>query len=72
MRKGDPAGKVAQEKPPLSPQRAFVVEFREGAGGEREPFWGKVEHIVSGKARHFHSVEELVGFIGQVLSRRRG
>ena len=32
---------------------------------------GRVEHVVSGQAVHFHSLEELLAFIGQVLANIR-
>lgn len=70
--RGEKAGKPDSPLPlddaPLLPQRAFVVQLRVGAGGEREPFAGRVEHVVSGQATRFHSLEELVGFIKRVLS----
>ena len=62
----------AEEDAPLSPQRAFVVQFRVGTGAEQERFAGRVEHMVSGHATRFHSVEELVAFITRVLSDVRG
>ncbi|HEV8715926.1 MAG TPA: hypothetical protein VGX03_24245 [Candidatus Binatia bacterium] len=54
--------------PPLSPHRAFVVQFRAGAGEEPGRFAGRVEHMVSGQAARFQSLEELVAFITQVLT----
>lgn len=58
-------------EPPLSPQRAFVVQFREGGDGEAACFSGRVEHMVSGRAARFHSPEELLTFFAQVLSATR-
>lgn len=63
-----PKTTLTQEESPLSPQRAFVVQFRTGAGAESGPFAGRVEHMVSGQATRFHSLEELVAFITRVLS----
>ena len=57
----------AEEVSPLSPQCAFVVQFREGTWGEYGPFAGRVEHINSGHAAHFHSVEELLAVIRRIL-----
>jgi hypothetical protein len=57
-----------QVESPLSPHRAFVVQFRletNIAGGQVS---GRVEHVVSGQTTHFASVEELLAFIGQVLA----
>jgi hypothetical protein len=53
---------------PLSPARAFVVQFREEPEAARERFTGRVEHMVSGRAARFHSPEELLAFFAQVLS----
>ena len=58
----------AAERSPLSPHRAFVVQFREETEVEQGRFAGRVEHVVSGQAAQFDSLEELVAFIGQVLS----
>jgi hypothetical protein len=52
----------------LSPQRAFVVQFREGTWGEHGPFAGRVEHISSGQAAHFYSMDELVAVITRILA----
>ncbi len=57
-----------EELPPLSPERAFVVQFRVGAGMDPERFTGRVEHMVSGGAAHFDSLEELVAFVTRVLA----
>ena len=53
---------------PLSPHRAFVVQFRVETDVERGRFVGRVEHVVSGQATHFQSLEELLAFIGRVLA----
>lgn len=53
---------------PLSPARAFVVQFREETEAARECFAGRVEHMVSGHAARFHSPEELLAFFAQVLN----
>jgi hypothetical protein len=67
-RAGKPDSPLPPEEAPLAPQGAFVVQFRAGAGGEQALFAGRVEHMVSGQAVRFHSLEELVGFIRRVLS----
>ena len=51
----------------LSPQLAFVVQFRSGTGRRPESFRGRVEHLPSGRAAHFYSLEELASFFVQVL-----
>ena len=53
---------------PLSPLRAFVVQFREETDGAQNYFTGRVEHMVSGHATRFHSLEELLAFFAQVLN----
>jgi len=53
---------------PLSPARAFVVQFREEPEAARERFVGRVEHMVSGRATRFHSPEELLAFFARILA----
>ena len=57
-----------QAESPLSPYRAFVVQFRAETEVKRGRYAGRVEHVVSGRATHFASLEELLAFIGQVLA----
>ena len=64
--RGEGAG--SQEEPLLSPRRAFVVQFREEVDAGRTRFRGRVEHLVSGRAMRFHSPEELLAFLAEVLS----
>jgi len=52
---------------PLSPARAFVVQFREETEDTCERFTGRVEHMISGEAARFQSPEELVAFLARVL-----
>jgi hypothetical protein len=52
----------------LSPYRAFVVQFRERADVERGLWAGRVEHVSSGQAARFQSLEELLAFIARVLA----
>jgi hypothetical protein len=50
---------------------AFVVQFRPETdipGGRIE---GKVEHIPTGKAAKFHSLDELLAFIAETLTEVR-
>ena len=61
----------AAERSPLSPHRAFVVQFREETDVEQGRFVGRVEHVVSGQAAHFASLEELLAFMGRVLTQVR-
>jgi hypothetical protein len=53
---------------PLSPHWAFVVQFREGTALTPEALHGRVEHIVSGQATRFTSLEELWAFMARVVS----
>ena len=53
---------------PLSPHRAFVVQFRAETAVEQGRFAGRVEHVVSGQAAQFQSLEELLAFIARVLT----
>ena len=53
---------------PLSPHRAFVVQFRAETAVEQWHFVGRVEHVVSGQATHFHSLEELFAFMARMLA----
>ena len=57
-----------QPESPLSPYRAFVVQFRMETNMARGQVSGRVEHVVSGQMTHFASVEELLVFIGRVLA----
>lgn len=58
-------------EPPLSPHRAFVIQLRENPVDQSNHFTGRVEHVTSGQATRFSSVEELLAFIGQVLANQR-
>ena len=56
------------EAPPLSPYRAFVVQFRPPTPTAQDLFTGRVEHMTSGQAARFTSLTELVAFFTQVLA----
>jgi hypothetical protein len=53
---------------PLSPRRAFIVQFREGTGDAQDRFEGRVEHMVSGHAARFRSPAQLTRFMRRVLN----
>jgi hypothetical protein len=53
---------------PLAPAWAFVVQLRQGTALTPETLHGRVEHIVSGQATLFTSLEELWAFMAQVLA----
>jgi hypothetical protein len=52
----------------LSPYRAFVVQFRAETDVGQGRYTGRVEHVVSGQATRFASLEELLAFMAQVLT----
>lgn len=47
---------------PLSPHWAFLVQFRSVPGGPVHAA-GRVEHLVSGRTRHFQSLKELSAYL---------
>lgn len=65
---GETPAESLQPEPALSPHLAFVVQFRVGAGKEPEYFAGRAEHMVSGRTVRFHTREELLVFIMQMLT----
>ena len=52
----------------LSVHRAFVVQLHADAQVEQGEFRGRVEHVVSMRATHFHSLEELTAFMVQMVT----
>jgi hypothetical protein len=58
--------------PPFSPDYAFVVQFNAEARVEAGHLIGRVEHVVSGQATHFQSLEGLLAFLARVLREVRG
>lgn len=58
----------AERLAPLSVHYAFVVHFRTNSEVTQGRMAGRVEHIASGQATHFASLEELLAFIDQVLA----
>ena len=51
----------------LSVHWAFVVQFQSDTAVELGHLAGRVEHVVSGQATAFQSLETLLAFIAQVL-----
>jgi hypothetical protein len=45
-------------------RRIFIVHLRLDADPERGAVSGRVQHVSSGDATHFESVDELVAFLG--------
>jgi len=52
----------------LSVYRAFVVHLGTGGGPRRRRFHGRVEHLSSGQAAHFHSLDDLLRFFTATLA----
>jgi hypothetical protein len=61
-------GNPVTDESSLSPHRAFVVQLREQADVEQGRGAGRVEHVTSGRATLFQSLEEMVTFITAVLA----
>ncbi len=62
---------AAEAERPLSPARAFVVQFREDTDGAATRFTGRAEHMVTGHAARFESPEDLLAFFARVLGALR-
>jgi hypothetical protein len=60
---------MSDAHPSLPTNRAFVVQFRPPADGATPTYAGRVEHVVSGEVRRFHSLEELLEFMVGMLGR---
>lgn len=56
------------DQSPFSPHLAFVVQLREHADVDHGQWSGRVEHVTSGRASHFQSIEELLGFMKRVVT----
>ena len=56
-----------EQSPTFAPAQAFVVQFGRGAALDTGHVVGRVEHVVSGKAARFQSLDELVAFMSEVL-----
>ena len=61
----------ADNPAPLSVTRAFVVQLRSDAAVEQGHLAGRVEHVVSGQATDFQSLETLLAFMARVLHAER-
>ena len=52
----------------LPPDRAFVVEFSTArAAAPDDDLSGRVEHVISGRAKRFESAGELLEFVRAVM-----
>jgi hypothetical protein len=59
---------MSTSQPAYPARRGFVVQIHREADVAQNDVRGRVEHIVSGQAARFGTVEELVQFIVQVLT----
>lgn len=57
---------------PLAPEWAFVVQLRQGTSFAAGALSGRIEHVVSGKASLFESLEEARVFMERVMSTAPG
>jgi hypothetical protein len=53
---------------PLPAERAFVVQLHVETEVARGRILGRVEHVLSGQAAHFDTLEDLLRFIERVLT----
>ena len=59
---------MAKNQLSLPTKRVFVVQMHVEAQVEQGQWKGRVEHLASGEADHFDSLEELAAFIVQTLT----
>ena len=62
-------GVVMEEPDILSIHRSFIVRFYPSADPDEREISGRVEHVISGEAGEFRSVEDLLRFMGHLLRR---
>ena len=53
---------------PLPVERAFVVQLHAMAVVAQGQLSGRVEHVLSGQAAHFDTLDELLAFMARVLA----
>lgn len=56
-------------RPPLPAERAFVVQLRADADLGRGAISGRIEHVSSGTAALFDSVDELIAWMHAAIVR---
>jgi len=61
---------IAEPTSPLSPHRAFVVQFRAETDVAAGRMTGRVEHVVSGQTTAFQTLEGLLAFMARMLAER--
>lgn len=69
--RGEQVEPYAARERVLPRDRAFVVQLTAQTVGTPEGFLGRVEHVASGQATHFHSVAECLAFMARVLRERQ-
>ena len=57
-----------RDAPMFPTNRAFVVQFAADADIARGALVGRVEHVLSGHAAHFHALDGLLDFMARVLT----
>jgi hypothetical protein len=50
---------------------AFVIQFHPQKHVKARRLEGRVEHVASSQAVHFHSLEELLSFLDRILNEAR-
>jgi len=60
---------MATGEPRILAGRSFRLQFRAEADVARGVCSGRIEHLRSGDAAHFSSIEELLSFVGFWLGR---
>lgn len=59
---------VKSNQPSLPANRAFLVQLHAESKVKQGEFKGRVEHVVSMRATHFHSLAELAAFMAKVVT----
>lgn len=54
----------------LPSDRAFLLQLRYGSGDSENAIKGRIEHIISGSARRFHSETELIAWIHSIIKNK--
>ena len=60
--------KLEEDAPLLPANRAFVIQLSPDTEVSKGRLTGRIEHIISGQIAHFRSLDELLAFIGHVLT----
>ena len=72
MSRGRPQKPKSEEKSFFLPaRRAFVIQFSMDTEVQQSRLTGRAEHVMSGQSTHFSSLDDLLGFLAQVLSKNK-